>query len=148
MPAARRAKAALAISSRTKSQNDLGRLVGITADEMWQIGAVRPGSRTGQVYPHSGLRYLSHTPESGPPSEHLAELIERVSPAAKRLAEFAAHAAREDPSIMPVQINLYLEADTAEVGLSLPAAVLAGIVSIGAQSLGVELLVDSEEHDS
>jgi hypothetical protein len=114
--AAQRSKAALSVFSRTQSESELSHLVGVIADETWQIGAVRQGSQTEQVYPDSGLRYLSHASESVPPSEHLAELLKRVSPAAGRLAEFAERASKEDPGIVPYRYGCIWRLTTSKSG--------------------------------
>ena len=110
------------------------------------MGTERSGGDPNRTHLQSGLWFESSLDESYPAEEHVAELLERLSPAAEALASFVRQAQIDDPETVAVELRVRIESP-GETGLTVSPDQLRTLTAMGAE-LGVEVGFERDEPDA
>lgn len=115
----------LTILSKALDAAELAELVGLKPDETWERGAKRHAA--GEL---AGITFRSGRADEADPGEHLETLLERLRPAATRIAQAAA-----DDRVI-VRLWLIHRIENWNPGLSLSAGLIRRIDRFGT---GIEI---------
>jgi hypothetical protein len=141
--------------SHILTAQELGQLLPVQPDELWQKGAPRykknPVTSWGKdprnVHRVSGVSVESRLDRSAPPEAHIDDLLRLLSPAKNTLRAFAQRARVEDlETKVPLYLTVVIETTRAEIGFDFPDEMLKAISDLGAH-LGLELEFGDETPD-
>jgi len=120
-PPPAKSAAHLTVLSATLSGDALAELLGASPDERWDRGT-KPQAR-GR---YAGVSLGSRLAETAPPDAHLADLLERLGPAALNVRSLLA-----DDRVHSVRLWVYHSLPNWNPGLSIPADLLERISALG-----------------
>jgi hypothetical protein len=132
MPSGMRSRASITVLSATVTAAELAQLIGVTPDRVLERGTAVRGS-AGGVHRFSVAAYESCLEPNRPPSEHLDDLLTRLSPAQDALRVLAGEPHAGGGGGAAVRLHLFVEAETGTAALDIAPAQLAAIGLFGAQ---------------
>jgi hypothetical protein len=130
-PARTDSGAELVVLSDDLTPSEVGTELGLVADCWWLRGEFvsHPQEERwhrSRPYPHNGWTLASRLPKSEPAEKHLADLLERIGPHARRVSELAS-----DPRIVSARLWLVHHTDNENPGFSLSDWLLKRVVALG-----------------
>jgi len=123
-----RSRARLVVLSDSLEPTKLAERLGLAPDESWLRGDRRHG---GGQHLHHGFAIESRLPEVRSPEDHLADLVERLGPAALRVSALA-----DDPEVHSARVWVSRHGENWNPGFSLTARLVR---SLDALSLGLDI---------
>ncbi len=131
-----RSGAELGVFSKTVRPEDMARMIGMECDESHAVGS--PGGEATLIHRENAWILRSRLPDTAPLEDHVADVLERIAPAAKGLKKLAGR------SDVELELGCFIESSDADQGVSFPRWQVTALAELGA-SIDVEVSVTGED---